>query len=115
MKKILFLFLLICSYSQLNAETGYDLWLRYQPIQDQTLLGKYRQQISSMYVDGNSETIRMAREELTNGLSDMLQQKFSSPVQWDLLHRLLQQEGTSSLLATAGIKNYWHKQEKKVL
>lgn len=104
MKKILFLFLLICSYSQLNAETGYDLWLRYQPIQDQTLLGKYRQQISSMYVDGNSETIRMAREELTNGLSDMLQQKFSSPSAMGSAASLIAARGTSSLLATAGIK-----------
>lgn len=104
MKKILFLFLLICSYSQLNAETGYDLWLRYQPIQDQTLLGKYRQQISSMYVDGNSETIRMAREELTNGLSAMLQQKFSSTSSTASAASLIAARGTSSLLTTAGIK-----------
>lgn len=104
MKKILFLFLLIYSYSQLNAETGYDLWLRYQPIQDQTLLGKYRQQISSMYVDGNSETIRMAREELTNGLSAMLQQKFSSISSTASAASLIAARGTSSLLTTAGIK-----------
>jgi alpha-glucuronidase len=104
MKKILFLFLLICSYSLLNAETGYDLWLRYQPIQDQTLLGKYRQQISSMYVDGNSETIRMAREELTNGLSAMLQQKFSSTSSTASAASLIAARGTSSLLTTAGIK-----------
>lgn len=104
MKKILFFFLLTCSCSQLNAETGYDLWLRYQPIQDQTLLGNYRQQISSMYVDGNSETIRMAREELTNGLSAMLQQKFSSPSSTVSAASLIAARGTSSLLATAGIK-----------
>ena len=104
MKKILFLFLLICSYSLLNADTGYDLWLRYQPIQDQTLLGKYRQQISSMYVDGNSETIRMAREELTNGLSAMLQQKFSSTSSTASAASLIAARGTSSLLTTAGIK-----------
>jgi alpha-glucuronidase len=78
MKKILLSCFLFAVCFQLKAETGYELWLRYQPLQDQALLSSYRQQISNIYIEGSSETIKIAREELLNGLSAMLQKKIPS-------------------------------------
>ena len=56
----------------LRAETGYDLWLRYTPIEDATLRGLYRTSASEIVVEGRSPTLDAVRDELQRGLGGML-------------------------------------------
>ncbi|ACE83468.1 extracellular xylan exo-alpha-(1-_2)-glucuronosidase [Cellvibrio japonicus] len=55
-----------------QTEDGYDMWLRYQPIADQTLLKTYQKQIRHLHVAGDSPTINAAAAELQRGLSGLL-------------------------------------------
>ncbi len=55
MPKFLFLwFLLLGQSSRLLAEDGYELWLRYAPIQDKQLLSEYRKQLNAVVAFGTS-------------------------------------------------------------
>jgi alpha-glucuronidase len=70
--------LLVCFMVQANllqAEDGYDLWLRYVPVTDAKRLADYRNQLESIAAFGNSPTIQAATEELNRGLSGLLNEK----------------------------------------
>lgn len=76
MKKILGLYiLLLLSCPLLHAENGYDLWLRYHKTANPNLLTNYRQQAKSIVTFDSSLTIQLAKDELINGITGMLQQK----------------------------------------
>ena len=49
------------------AEDGYDLWLRYHPV-EKAWLGKYRAAATVLVTAGTSPTIQAARDELVRGL-----------------------------------------------
>jgi len=106
MKKIFLLCLLIYNCFLSKAETGYELWLRYQPVQDKLLLTNYQQQLSNFYFDGSSETIRIAKEELSNGLSAMLLKKITSVNTGTSGTSIIAATYTSAILANAGIKDF---------
>jgi alpha-glucuronidase len=53
------------------AEDGYDLWLRYHPV-EKTWLGRYRADATSLVTAGTSPTIQAARDELARGLGGLL-------------------------------------------
>ncbi|HEV7717264.1 MAG TPA: alpha-glucuronidase family glycosyl hydrolase, partial [Steroidobacteraceae bacterium] len=53
------------------AEDGYDLWLRYLPVQGPGLAG-YRANAAQVVVGGNSPTLNAARKELETGLAGLL-------------------------------------------
>ena len=75
MKKYCFAIgLLLCS-SILFGEDGYRLWLRYDKIDDPTLLHQYRSAISSISFQGSSPTLDVTRKELINGLEGLLGKK----------------------------------------
>lgn len=54
------------------ADDGYRLWLKYDMITNSQLLDSYKEAISSVVVRGNSETIRIAENELLTGLNGLL-------------------------------------------
>jgi alpha-glucuronidase len=60
-----------------NAEDGYRLWLRYDKIDNNTLLQQYRNQISSILFYGSSPTLTAARNELRAGLQGLLDKKIT--------------------------------------
>lgn len=67
------LFIAIVSFSvQGFASNGYELWLGYHKIQDGVLLEKYQRQISSVYFEEETETLKVAKNELLIGLSGLL-------------------------------------------
>lgn len=72
-----FLFLSI----SLRAEDGYDLWLRYQPIDNEQVLQAYRGQFYGYAIEGFSPTIEVIKKELGEGLSSLLDKPlaFGSP------------------------------------
>jgi alpha-glucuronidase len=53
------------------AEDGYDLWLRYVPVQGERL-ERYRVAAQELIPGGSSPTIRAAQGELTRGLAGLL-------------------------------------------
>jgi len=54
-----------------SAQDGYDLWLRYRPI-EQSLRGRYVGHATGIVVEQSTPTIRAAASELERGLSGML-------------------------------------------
>ncbi|MGN6292322.1 MAG: alpha-glucuronidase family glycosyl hydrolase [Chitinophagaceae bacterium] len=78
MKKITLL--LICSLYvfAVKAETGYDLWLRYKPVENKSLLQVYRKSLTAIIINGSSATTKIVNDELMNGLSGLLQTKINS-------------------------------------
>ena len=55
-----------------RAETGYDLWLRYRPIEDAAVREQYRKAISALVVPEASPTARVILAELRRGLGGLL-------------------------------------------
>src|SRR5256885_15406867 len=54
------------------AEVGYDLWLRYRLVGDAGRLAQYRAALTHLVVEGDSPTLRAARDELSAGLAGLL-------------------------------------------
>lgn len=63
---------------ELQADDGYQLWLRYQKVSDQSRLDEYRAIIKGFAVQGESPTMHIVREELSRGLSGLLDTEISS-------------------------------------
>ncbi|WP_111642565.1 alpha-glucuronidase family glycosyl hydrolase [Marinimicrobium alkaliphilum] len=61
-----------------NAEDGYDMWLRYQPVTDPQLLRSYRTQLQHLVVQGDSEVLQSAQRELVMGLEGLLERDLST-------------------------------------
>ncbi len=55
-----------------RADDGYRLWLRYDLVDDSTLLAHYRASVSEIVAQGGSETADAALEELRRGLRGLL-------------------------------------------
>jgi len=56
------------------AESGYDLWLRYVPITDATIVSSYKTAVSQIVIQGSSATMTAAGNELSNGIKGLLGQ-----------------------------------------
>src|ERR1044072_5122324 len=62
---------LLLSITTANADDGYRLWLRYDPL-PKSVSDRYAKQLSSIAVAGNSQTCDAIRLELTKGLNGLL-------------------------------------------
>lgn len=71
MKRLNVLLLLLICGSFARAENGYDLWLRYVPIKNSTLLLQYKKQTASPVILGASPTADIARKELKTALTGL--------------------------------------------
>lgn len=76
-KKFVLLLILLVASPYLFAEDGYRLWLRYDKIDNSSLLQQYRNQINSVIANGISPTLLVAKNELLNGLQGLLDKKFT--------------------------------------
>lgn len=75
MRKFLMLILLGVGFlfaSFVQAEDGYEMWLRYQPVANEHLRQDYQTQLRQIVAEGNSPTIKAAVAELQRGLSGLL-------------------------------------------
>lgn len=66
------IFLFFCLASQAYSEDGYRLWLRYDQVTDHTMLEEYRTSIHSIFIEKESPTLRVAKQELTVALKGLL-------------------------------------------
>ncbi|MFY7839047.1 MAG: alpha-glucuronidase family glycosyl hydrolase [Lacibacter sp.] len=71
MKKLNVLLLLLIACLSVQAENGYELWLRYVKISNSTLLQQYKQQLVSPVVLGSSPAVSAIRTELTTALKGL--------------------------------------------
>jgi alpha-glucuronidase len=78
MKKNFLLFVFLMLSSAIVAEDGYRLWLRYDKIDNASLLQQYRNLITSVQVNGSSQTIHIAKAELTRGIEGLLGKKVTN-------------------------------------
>lgn len=56
----------------LPPEDGYELWLRYVPVNDEARLAEYRNAITQLMLNATSPTLLAAQEELTRALPSLL-------------------------------------------
>ena len=75
MKKTLFLSVYILFALITRAKDGYQLWLRYNVIDNKVQLDQYLKFISGLKFDGSAPTLNTAKEELLNGLQGLLGKK----------------------------------------
>lgn len=66
--------------SNLPAEDGYDLWLRYPTLRNVDRLAEARQVFQQLLGLQSSPTLDAAREELRRGVSGLLGQPFNAPL-----------------------------------
>jgi alpha-glucuronidase len=71
-KKLLFCLLLWLLSIPVNAENGYDCWLRYIEVKNIDILLHYRNSIKAIQINGNSPTMGAIKSELSNGLKGLL-------------------------------------------
>ena len=64
---------------RLYAEDGYRLWLRYDKIENASLLQQYRQAINGIYLPANSPVLKSAKAELLQALPGLLGKKITEP------------------------------------
>ena len=72
---VFFLLILLILNSQANADSdGYNLWLNYKPVAEK-LRNEYNQQIKTLFIVGESPTLKLVKSELFSGLETMLGKK----------------------------------------
>jgi len=104
MKKITLLLIYSVYVFAAKAETGYDLWLRYKPVENKILLQSYRKSITTIITKGSSETMKIANDELMNGLSGLLQIKINNSTAVNRDGSVIAgTPGSSTLISQAGI------------
>ncbi len=59
------------------SEDGYQLWLRYNQIDDESLLNSYKAAISGYHLEGNSRTNEVIKKELSAALSGLFGENVS--------------------------------------
>jgi alpha-glucuronidase len=72
MKKYYLLLLCTVMFSQLYAENGYRLWLRYDRVNNPQLLTDYNKRIAGLHFSGTSPTATVTRKEISLGLNGLL-------------------------------------------
>lgn len=104
MKRITLLLIYSLYVFAAKAETGYDLWLRYKPVENKILLQSYRKSITTIITNGSSATMKIVNDELMNGLSGLLQIKINnSPAVNRDGSVIAGTPGSSTLISQAGI------------
>jgi alpha-glucuronidase len=58
--------------NNLSPEDGYELWLRYAPIADAAVHDAYRAALTQIVSRASSPTLKVAQDELTQGLARLL-------------------------------------------
>lgn len=98
---ILFLFIGL----QSNANDGYNLWLNYGKIENESMRQNYLNRLNSFSVEGESDLLQSAQTELTNALTKLLDTSvpfFDNSEKSDLIIGVF---GTSALIDNLIPKN----------
>ena len=72
MKKHFLILAFLAGTMFIQAENGYDLWLRYTPMEEGPYVNAFRKRFSEIVVAGDSPTLELVRDELRRALGGML-------------------------------------------
>jgi alpha-glucuronidase len=100
MIKICFVINFLIGAATLYAEDGYRLWLRYDKIDNATLLQQYRNSITGIQFTASTPTLKIAKEELLNGLEGLLRKKFTEQKTVSEKNIVVGTPSTSSIIQT---------------
>jgi alpha-glucuronidase len=64
----------LCFCTAAQADDGYDLWLRYRPL-EKTAQARYKTVVTTLVTAGHSPTVTVTSDELKRGLSGLLARK----------------------------------------
>jgi alpha-glucuronidase len=100
MIKICFVINFLIGAATLYAEDGYRLWLRYDKIDNATLLQQYRNSLTGIQFTASTPTLKIAKEELLNGLEGLLRKKFTEQKTVSEKNIVVGTPSTSSIIQT---------------
>ena len=83
--------------SMFAGEDGYRLWLKYEPIKDSLTRNNYNNQLTSIELRGQSETIDAIRQELNAALPQLLAKPINFVSQAKNANSLIIAKGTQAL------------------
>jgi alpha-glucuronidase len=75
LKRIFLSLLLALLFLNVNAENGYDLWLRYVKVNDKVLISNYSRVINQIVFPVSSPSLHASRQELDNAMAGLLNLK----------------------------------------
>lgn len=101
--KLLFLFVVIISALPVVAEDGYDLWLRYKPLEDARTQRSLAKQFGTVAVTGQSETVNAIKQELQLALSEMLATDITIDNTWSGQSLLIATPASSAQIESLGL------------
>src|SRR5689334_15278780 len=76
--RIILIFYFIIKFIPVNAEDGYELWLRYVPVTEQAYLSEARNVSTQLLVLGKDPLLISAEKELKLGVKGLLQCELAS-------------------------------------
>ncbi|MBN1769541.1 MAG: alpha-glucuronidase [Prolixibacteraceae bacterium] len=101
--KLLFLFVVIISALPVVAEDGYDLWLRYKPLEDVRTQRSLAKQFGTVAVTGQSETVNAIKQELQLALGEMLATDIIIDNIWNSQSLLIGTPASSTQIESLGL------------
>ena len=116
------LLVVVCVCPMIDADDGYDLWMSYRKLDDATMTRAYQQALSSIVIQGRSDTLDIVREEVEKGIEGLL--GVDLPVRRTLTasgglvigtskqSKLIQQLDLSNELANLGREGFWIREVK---
>ena len=72
MKRPVCIIFLLAGCTALRAETGYDAWLRYEPIREPSVRALYERLPATVVALGSSPVLGAAQGEIVRGMRGML-------------------------------------------
>ncbi len=93
-----------------KGESGYDLWLRYKPVENKPLLQSYRKAVTALFINGSSATMQIVKDELSTALTGLLQTKIIHSASADRDGLIIAgTPASSTLIRNAGINSLLEK------
>ena len=105
LKRCLLVCIIIGLWKTTFAENGYNLWLRYQPINDPALASQYSPLLQQLIFPATSPTLTVAKAELTLALHQMLQLNLPNVTSASLPGTLIIGTRQLKTIADAGIND----------
>lgn len=66
------LLIVVSACPMISADDGYDLWMSYRELDNATMIREYQRALSSIVIQGRSDTLHIVREEVKKGLEGLL-------------------------------------------
>jgi len=69
---LIMLLSVVSVFPTMRADDGYDLWISHNKLEDSAILDEYKHALSSIVIEGDSETLGIVREDVKKSLDGLL-------------------------------------------